>query len=56
MLWRHVRWIRQTDVQDESMSHEYRQWKLVEDFFTDFNEYRTHIFSPLDLICADESI
>ena len=38
------------------MIHEAHQWKLVEDFVNNFNEYHTQIFSPLDLICADESI
>ena len=31
-------------------------WKLVEDLVTNFNEFRTQILSPLDLICADEYI
>ena len=56
ILLRHVRWIHQPDVQGESTSHEAHQCKLVEDFVTHFNEYRTQLFSPLDLICADESI
>ena len=37
-------------------SHEDHRWKLVEYFVTHFNEYRTQLFSPSDLICADESI
>ena len=56
MLWRHVQWIHQPDLQDEVRSHEAHWWKLVEDLVTHFNEYRTHIFSPSDLICADDSI
>ena len=56
MLWRHVRWSHLTDLKDEGTSHEAHQWKLVEDFVTHFNEYRIQIFSPLDLICANESI
>ena len=31
-------------------------WKFVEDFVTHFNEYRTQIFSPSYIICADEYI
>ena len=38
------------------MSHESHCWKIVEDFVTHFNEYCTHLFSPSDLICANESI
>ena len=38
------------------MGHEDHWWKLVEDFVTHFNKYRINLFSPLDLICADESI
>ena len=30
--------------------------KFVEDFVTNFNEFRTKLFSPSDLICADEYI
>ena len=37
-------------------SHEAHWWKLIEDFVTNFNEYCTQLFYPLDLICADESI
>ena len=43
-------------MRDEGTIHEAHWWKLVEDFVIHFNEYRTHIFSPSDLICADESI
>ena len=56
MLWRHVRWIHHTDVQGEGTSHEAHWWKLVEEFVTNFNEYHTQLFYPLDLICADDSI
>ena len=38
------------------MSNEAHRWKIVEDFITNFNEYLTNLFSPLDLICANESI
>ena len=31
-------------------------WKLVEDLVTNFNEFRTQIFSPSDLMYYDESI
>ena len=41
MLWRHVRWSHQPDLQDESTSHEAHQWKIVEDLVTHFNEYCT---------------
>ena len=56
MLWRHVRWRHQLDVRDEGTSHEAHWWKLVEDSVTNFNKYRTQIFSPSNVICADESI
>ena len=56
ILWRHVRWSHQTDVRDYSKIHEADQWKLVQDFVTNFNEYRIHLFSPSDLIFSDESI
>ena len=56
ILWRHVRWSHQPDVQYEGMSHEAHQWKLVEYFVTNFNEYRTHLISSSDLICDDKSI
>ena len=56
MMWRPVRWIHQPDVRGEGTSHEAHQWKLVEDFITHFNEYRTQLFYPLGLICADEYI
>ena len=55
-LWRHVRWSHFPDVRDEGTIHKTHQWKFVEDFATHFNEYCTQIFSPSDLICADESI
>ena len=56
MIWRHVKWSHQPDLQDEGTSHEDHQWKLVEYFVTHFNEYHTQILSTLYLICADESI
>ena len=56
MLWWHVRWIHHPDVRGEGTSHEAHRWKIVEDFATHFNEYRTQLFSPPDLIYSDESI
>ena len=56
MLWRYVRWNHQPDAQSEGTSHVAHRWKLVEDFVNNFNEYRTKLFSPSDIICADESI
>ena len=56
MLWSHVRWIHRPDVRGGGKSHEAHWWKLVEDFVPFFNEYHTQLFSPSDLICADESI
>ena len=43
-------------MRGEGKIHEDRRWKLVEDLVTHFNEYRTQIFSPSYIICADESI
>ena len=43
-------------MRDEGTSNESHRWKLVEDFVNHFNEYRIQLFSPLDLICTDESI
>ena len=43
-------------MRGEGTNHEAHLWKLVEDIVTHFNEYRIQLFSPLDLICADESI
>ena len=43
-------------MQGEGKSHEAHWWKLLEDFVTHFNEYRTKLFSTSNLICADESI
>ena len=40
----------------DGTSHEDHWWKLNEDFVTHFNYYRTQLFSPSDLICADDSI
>ena len=45
ILWRYVQWIHQLDVQGEGTSHEAHQWKLFEDFVTDFNENCTQLFS-----------
>ena len=56
MLWRHVRWSHLTDLKDEGTSHEAHQWKLVEDFVTNFNKYHTQIVSSSDIICAAVSI
>ena len=56
MLWRHVIRRHQLYVKDEGKSHEAHQWKIIKDFVTHFNEYLTHLFSPLDIICYDESI
>ena len=42
ILWRHVRWSHQPDLRDEGTSHESHGCKLVEDFVTRFNEYRTY--------------
>ena len=50
MLWRHVRWSHQPDVQYEGMSHEAHWWKFIEYFVTNFNEYHTQLISPWDLI------
>ena len=30
MMWRHIRWIHQLDVQDDGTSHGVHRWKLVE--------------------------
>ena len=43
-------------VKGEGTIHEAHCWKLVEDSVTHFNEYCTQLFSPSDIICADESI
>ena len=43
-------------MQSEGTIHEDHQWKLVEYFVTNFNEYRTQLFSPSDLIYSDESL
>ena len=56
MLWRNFQWSHQPYVRYEGTSHEAYRWKLVEDFVTHFNEYGTQLFSPSDLICADDSI
>ena len=56
MLWRNVRWSYHPDVQGEGMIHKDYWRKLIKYFVTHFNEYLTQIFSPSDLICADESI
>ena len=56
VLWRLVQCSHQLDVRGEGTNHESHRWKLVEYFVTNFNEYHTQIFSPSDLICADESI
>ena len=40
----------------EGMRNEAHQWNLVEDFVTHFNEYRTQLLSPLDLICTNDYI
>ena len=40
----------------EGKIHEAHWWKIVEDFVTHFNEYCTQLFSPLDIICSDDSI
>ena len=56
IMLRNVQWSHHPDVQDEGTSHEAHRWKLVEDFVTRFNKYHTQLFSPSDLICADEFI
>ena len=56
VLWRHVQWSHQPDMQDEGTSHDDHQWKLVEYFVTNFNESHTQLLSPLDIICADNSV
>ena len=56
MLSRNVQWIHHPDVQCEYKIHEDHRWKLVEDFVTNFNDYHTQLFSPSDIIYADESI
>ena len=56
MLWRHIRWSHQLDVQGEGTIHKAHRWKMVEHFVTHFNEYHTQLLYPPDLICADESI
>ena len=43
-------------MRGKGTSHEAHWWKLFEDFVNNFNEYHTHLFSPSDIICADESI
>ena len=56
ILWRHVWWSHQPYVWDEGTVHEPHWWKFVEYFVTNFNYYHTQLFSPSDIICADESI
>ena len=43
-------------MRDEGTIHEAHRWKIAEDFVTHFNVYRTQLFYPSFLICADESI
>ena len=45
MMRRHVRWGHQPYVQGEGTIHEAHWWKIVEEFVTHFNEYRTQLFS-----------
>ena len=56
VLWRHVQWSHQQYARDDGKSHGDHWWKLVEEFVTDFNQYRTQLFYPLDLIYADDYI
>ena len=56
VLWRHALWIHQKYVQCEGTIHDNHWWKIVEAFLANFNEYRTQLFSPSYLICADECI
>ena len=56
ILWRNIRWSHHPDVRGEGTSHEAHWWKIVEYFVTHFNEYHTQLFSPSDIIWADESI
>ena len=56
MLWSHVRWSHQPGVRGEGIIHQAHWWKLIKDLVTCFNEYCTQLFSPSDIICADESV
>ena len=56
ILRRHVQWINHTGVLYYVTIHEAHMWKFFEHFVTNFNEYHTPLFSPLNIIRADDFI
>jgi hypothetical protein len=53
-LFRAVRWSNQPSVPGDTKSSEKYQWRLVDDFVTNFNNHRANYFSPSDCICVHE--
>jgi hypothetical protein len=54
--WDDIRWSRPPAEQPEGMSSEQYRWMLVEDFVTNFNEYRSWSFDPGDHLEANKTI
>ena len=55
-IWRCLRFSVQPATRPNHLSHEAYRWMLVDDFVSNFNDYRRTNFGPSDLICVDESI
>jgi len=55
-LFQYMEWSEQPDERPEGMPADQYRWMLVDDFVSRFNTHRVTHFSPLHLICVDESI
>jgi Transposase IS4 len=55
-LHAHIRYSRQLEDRPVGMSSECYLWTLVDDFVTNFNNYRASQFYPSHMICIDESM
>jgi Transposase IS4 len=51
-----VRYRDQPAERPAAMSSERYRWHLIDDFVRRFNEHRLQSFSPLDIVCVDESM
>ena len=56
VIWECLTFSKQPQVRPQGMSAEAYRWMLIDDFVTEFNEYRAANFSPGSTICVDESI
>ncbi len=55
-IWYAVRWSRQPPEQPEGMLSEAYCWMLINNFITNYHEYRKRMFIPGNYVEANETV